>query len=410
MKYGLLGRVLGHSFSKAIHAQLGDYSYEMFQREEDEIPELLEDEQISGLNVTIPYKEKIMEFCDVVTERGKKIGCINTVVFNQERRLLGDNTDYYGFMYLLNSLVPDVNQMSALILGDGATSKTVSAVLEDKGIEYVKLSRKTPPFYSDMKKYQNADILINTTPVGMYPNNGKGLVDLKEWPYLKAVIDVVYNPLKTKLLLDAKNLGIPHSGGLPMLVVQAVKASEIFTGKEVASDKTEEIIKKLVLDFGNIVLIGMPGSGKTTVGKELARVSGRTFVDLDDEIEKYTGMAIPDIFEKYGEDHFRHLESEVIQEFGKQTGIIIATGGGAVTRADNYNPLVQNGRIYLLERDLESLELKGRPLSTSRDQIKALWEERKDAYTKFSDAKVYNQDIEKAALEIWEDYNENFAY
>lgn len=409
MKYGLLGRVLGHSFSKAIHAQLGDYSYEMFQREEDEIAELLADEHVAGLNVTIPYKEKIMEFCDVVTDRGKKIGCINTVVFDQEGKLLGDNTDYHGFLYLLDSLVPDTQSMTAVILGDGATSKTVSAVLEDRGIDYVKLSRKAPPFYSDMKEYQGAEILINTTPVGMYPNNGEGLVDLKEWPCLKAVIDVVYNPLKTKLLLEAKSLGIPHSGGLPMLVVQAVKASEIFTGEEVAHGKTEEIIKKLIFDFGNIILIGMPGSGKTTIGKELSSITGRTFVDLDDEIEKYAGMAIPDIFEKYGEDHFRHLESEVIEEFGKQTGMIIATGGGAVTMGHNYNPLAQNGRIYLLERDLEDLELKGRPLSTSRDRIKALWAERKDAYIKFSDAKVYNHEIEKTALEIWEDYNENFA-
>ena len=244
MKYGLLGRKLGHSFSKEIHSELGDYSYDYFERELDEIEELINNKEIRGLNITIPYKEEIMKYCDKLTERAKSIGCVNTIFYNEKNQLIGDNTDYFGFAYILDKLDLDVKDKFTIILGNGATSKTVAAVLKDRAGEYIKISRSQAPFFSDIGKYKNADIIVNTTPVGMYPNDGESLVDLKEFTSLKGVIDVIYNPLSTRLLLDAKTFKIPCSNGLSMLVVQAAIASEIFTGKKVPKEDIEEIIEK----------------------------------------------------------------------------------------------------------------------------------------------------------------------
>ena len=407
MKYGLLGKVLGHSFSKYIHLQLGDYPYDLFEREADEIEELIKNHDIGGLNVTIPYKEEVMKYCDKITDRARSIGCVNTLVYDEKRSLIGDNTDYFGFSYILDMLNLNIKDKFAVILGNGATSKTVAAVLKDRAASFIKISRSEYPYFSDMHKYKDAEILINTTPVGMYPNNGETLVDLEEFTSLKAVIDVIYNPLLTKLLLDAKELGIPYSDGLPMLVAQAAKASEIFMEKKISDEDIRVIIDKMRYDFGNIILIGMPGSGKTTIGEEISLISGKKFIDVDQSIEEKSGMEIAEIFKNYGESYFRQLELEVVEEFGKESGIVIATGGGVVTREENYPHLAQNGRIYLIERDIDKLEMNGRPLSKDRDAVKELWENRKDSYERFSDYIVENRDIKKVAKEILEEYNEN---
>lgn len=246
MKYGLLGRKLGHSFSKAIHEELGDYAYDYYEREVDEIGQLIRSRDIGGLNVTIPYKEEVMKYCHIITDRARAIGCVNTLFYNDEKKLVGDNTDYYGFAYTLDRMNFHVEGRFTIILGNGATSKTVASVLEDRGGTYIKLSRSQAPFISDIFNYRNADFIINTTPVGMYPNEGESLVDLGDFTNLKGVIDVVYNPLSTKLLLDAERLSIPYSNGLPMLVGQAARASEIFMGNNKISDERIEDVIEII--------------------------------------------------------------------------------------------------------------------------------------------------------------------
>lgn len=410
MKYGLLGKVLGHSYSPQIHSELGDYEYELFEREVDEIEELFNNPQVRGFNVTIPYKEEVMKYCDSITDRAREIGCVNTVFKTKEGKIIGDNTDYYGFEYILNSRGIEVNNKKALILGDGATSKTVAAVLKDKGAEVVRLSRKTKPFLSEIDNYQDAHIIANTTPVGMYPKNLETIVDLDLFNELEAVVDVIYNPVRTKLLLDALKKGIKYSDGLPMLVGQAIGASEIFQDKKIEGSITEDIINKIRKQNSNIVLIGMPGSGKSTIGSELAIKTSKKLIDTDIEIEKKAGISIPEIFKIHGEDYFRELESEVLREFGKESGLIISTGGGIVTRELNYNPLKQNGRIYFLNRDLDKLERSGRPLSVDLEAVEDLWAKREKNYKNFADVCIDNEDILDTTQRILEDYNENSSY
>lgn len=407
MKFGLLGRKLGHSYSPIIHKRLGDYSYELYEREPDEIKDLIKRQDIRGLNVTIPYKEEVMKYCDEITQRARSIGCVNTIIKNDEGKIIGDNTDYAGFEYILDRNDIQVEDKNVLILGNGATSKTVGAVLTDRGARVVKLGRTTNPNLSDIYDFVDTDIIVNTTPVGMYPNNLKTLVDLDKFSKLSSVLDVIYNPMRTKLLLDADKRGAVHSDGLPMLVVQAVVASEIFQGKSISQDLVEEIITYIRRETGNIVLIGMPGSGKSTIGKLVAEKSGKEFYDTDELIKEKAEMPIPDIFEKFGEEHFRRLETEVVTEIGSKTGCVISTGGGVVTKMENYEPLVQNGRIYFIDRDLNKLSIAGRPLSKDRNTVNKLWEEREKMYRFFSDKTVYNEDIDSTSNQILEDFYEN---
>lgn len=403
MKYGLLGEKLGHSFSKEIHNLIGKYQYDLYEKKIDEIEDFLKS-GIDGFNVTIPYKIEIMKYLDEISPIAKKIGCVNTVAL-KNGKWIGDNTDYFGFKYTLESLNVEIS--SAIILGDGATSKTVATVLEDKGIEFHKISRKKAPYYSQIDEFLNVELIVNTTPIGMYPNNGESLISIKNFKNLKGVIDVVYNPHITNLLFEAIEMGVPSSNGLMMLVAQAVKAAERFT--ETTIGNICEITNEM-MNNGNIVLIGMPDSGKSSVAPLIAEKMSREFVDLDLEIEKFSGEKIDDIFKKYGEAKFREIETEVCKKFGKLNGLVISTGGGVVTREENYRPLKQNGKIYLLKRDLNELNLENRPLSREYGTAEQLWLKREKQYLRFADKTIENTSAKNSADEIIEDFNENISY
>ncbi|MBL7574332.1 shikimate dehydrogenase [Peptoniphilus asaccharolyticus DSM 20463] len=403
MGYGLLGEKLGHSFSKDIHKLIGGYEYELYEKNIEEIPSFLES-GIDGFNVTIPYKIEIMKYLDEVGDNAKKIGCVNTVV-NRNGKWIGENTDYFGFEYTLESLGEDIS--SAIILGDGATSKTVATVLSDKQIKFHKLSRKTHPYYLQIDEFLDVDLVVNTTPVGMYPNNGESLISLKKFKNLKAVVDVVYNPIITPILFEARELNIPNSNGLLMLVAQAVKAAEIFTGMS----EVEKIdsIRTEIMKNRNLILIGMPDSGKSSVGPKIAERLGREFVDLDSEIEEFAQKSIPEIFSEDGEDVFRSIETKICKKFGKLNGLVISTGGGVVTKRENYRPLKQNGKIYLLKRELKDLNLSNRPLSKEYGTAEELWNKRREQYLEFADKIVVNTDIEKSVEEIVGDFYGNIG-
>ncbi len=407
MKYGLLGKTLSYSHSPRIHGMLGEYEYELYERKEDELDALLADPTVGGLSVTIPYKEVVMKYCDFLSDRAKAIGCVNTLVFDDKRKIHGDNTDYYGFSHMLDLIGIDVEGKDAVILGNGATSGTVEAVLKNRGARCTKLSRRFAPTFADAKDYASARILVNTTPVGTYPDNGSSLVSLDDFPLLEAVADVVYNPRRTKLILEAREKGIPHCDGLPMLVAQAAAAAELFTGNSIPDSRVAEILRTLRREFDNIVLIGMPGVGKSSVGRALAVLSGKTFVDLDEEIEKVAGRSIPEIFATGGESEFRRLESDVAKRVGKEGAQVIACGGGIVTGKENYAPLAQNGRIYALRRGVESLDTAGRPLSRDRETLEIMEKERAPLYRFFADVVLENTSIEETARKIWEDFCEH---
>lgn len=399
--YGLLGKKLGHSFSKEIHNLIGGYEYRFYEVEKENIKDFMQS-GIEGFNVTIPYKMKIMKYLDEISDKAKKIGCVNTVVRRGDK-WIGDNTDYFGFKYTLHSFKTQFKK--ALILGDGATSKTIETVLADQNISYTKLSRKIQPYYSQVGEFVDVDLIVNTTPVGMYPNNGEKLIELEQFKNVQAVIDVVYNPFITSILFDAKRKNIPYSNGLKMLVAQAIEASKIFTGVD-SNDKIEEIISKLEKKK-NIILIGMPGSGKSTVARIMAEKTNRKFVDLDSEVKRKTNRTIDDIFENEGEEKFREIESELCEEFGKKNNLIISTGGGVITKERNYEPLKQNGIIYLLDRKLDELNIDGRPLSKSYGTAEELWQKRKNGYLKFADKIIKKDNSKIAAEQILGDFYEN---
>lgn len=405
-RYGLLGRSLQHSFSPGLHELLGDYSYELFEREEAEIPELFRRKDIGGLNVTIPYKKTVMRFLDEISDEARRIGCVNTILFN-EGRISGYNTDYDGLALTLDSLRVDLDGAAVVILGKGATSRTAETVCRDRGAKAIyRLGREDHPIRDP--EILAADLLINCTPVGMYPNNGETLVELDAFKGLKGVLDVVYNPRRTKLLLDARERNIQNRDGLLMLIGQAKRAAELFTGDIISEQTTAGILKILRARHENIVLIGMPGSGKSALGRYLSELTGKPFKDSDYEIELEIGMSIPDYFDKYGEEAFRKVEKAVIQRLGKETGQIIATGGGAVKDPGNYGPLKQNGRIYFIERELRKLSTEGRPLSKGGiETLEKLYEERVPLYRNFSDAVLMNEEITSCAADLLEDFNEH---
>ena len=410
MKFGVIGEHLKHSFSKEIHEKIADYSYVVKEIEPNKLGSFLTEADFCGINVTIPYKEKVIPYLYNISDTAKKIGAINTVV-NKDGKLYGYNTDYMGMRSLILRNGIDLKGKKALILGNGGTAKTGYQVLSDLGAKEVLLVGRNPDFcdvlYGDVAKlHSDAEFILNTTPVGMFPKNEGKIIDISLFPKLSGLIDAVYNPLRTNLVLDALEKGIKAEAGLYMLVSQAVYASEFFMDTTYDSSVCENVFKDILKEKENIVLIGMPSSGKTTVGKRLAMLTGKEFVDTDDEIVKRIGMDIPSYFAKFGEAEFRKVESEVIYDISKKNGMIISTGGGAVLKGENLRCLRQNGRIYFLNRSLDLLiPTKSRPLSSDIDALKKRFEERYDIYVSSADVAVEaNGTVNEVADKIKEEF------
>lgn len=399
LKCGLLGRKLGHSYSPAIHGMLSDYSYELFEREPEQLEDFLLHGDWNGINVTIPYKKSVLPYCRELSSLAKEIGSVNTIVRRPDGSLFGDNTDAYGFESLVKKSGIDVRGKKALVLGSGGASVTVVAVLKRLGADSVTvISRSGEDNYDNLQKHAGAKIIVNTTPVGMFPNNGQSAVDLGTFPACEGVLDVVYNPARTALLLQAEQRGIPHAGGLYMLVAQAKRSSEIFTGSSIPDSEIERIEKVLSAQMQNIILIGMPSSGKSTIAAALGKRLGRPVYEADALIEEEAGMDIPAIFASHGEDYFRQLETQVLRKLGAMSGAIISTGGGSVTREENYAPLHQNGRMIWLLRDTDKLDKTGRPVSL-RSDLNELYTQRQPMYACFADAKADNNGTVEETLE-----------
>ena len=406
MNYGLIAERLGHSFSKTIHGMIDNYDYTMKELPEESFDRFMIQKDFKGINVTIPYKENVISYLDQISDAAKETGAVNTVV-NRDGRLCGYNTDLGGLKALIEKTGIVINGKKVLILGTGGTSKTAAAAAGALGAQAViKVSRSEKKdavtYEQAYKNHTDADVIINTTPCGMFPLNGNMPCDLERFKSLCGVVDVIFNPISSNLVLAARKKGIKAAGGLYMLVAQAVSAAEIFTGKTYEKDLTDRIYKKLLKDKQNIVLCGMPGSGKTAVGCEIAKKLGREFIDLDTEIVKSSGREITDIFAKDGEKFFRDLETEAVSENAKKTGAVISTGGGCVLRDGNVNLLKQNGVLFFLDRNLKDLvPTSDRPLANSADKITKLYEERHKVYQNAADIKVkVSGGIEETAREI----------
>lgn len=409
--YGLLGRKLGHSWSAVIHKALGCDDYRLIELEPDELENFFKKSDIGAVNVTIPYKKDVMAFCDCIDSSAREIGSVNTVVRKADGKLYGYNTDIVGFRYMASSAHIELKNKKVLILGSGGSSLTAySAAISEGASSVTVISRSGENNYTNLHLHADADVIVNTTPVGMYPKNGEAPLDLDLFPKLSGVIDIIYNPRKTALLLKAEERSIPFTDGLPMLVSQAVGAEELFFDKMIKADETELIINTLRQTMTNIVLVGMPGCGKSTVGKLLAKISHREILDIDSLIENREGCPIPDIFKNKGEEYFRTLEREEIEKAGKLSGKIIVTGGGAVKDERNYAPLHQNGKIYQLFRPLELLAISGRPISQSTP-IDELYSRREPLYARFRNKLINNTSTpQNTAEEIWRDFCEHSCY
>lgn len=389
MKSGLLGRKLGHSYSPQIHKYLGSYSYDLFEKEPEEIEDFLRNGNFTGINVTIPYKKDVIPFLDELSPTAVKMGSVNTVVRRSDGSLFGHNTDYFGFTSLVHRSGVSVSGKKVLVLGSGGTSNTAVKSLEDLGARVIIISRSGENNYENLHLHQDASVIVNTTPVGMYPKTGFTPIDLTLFPHLEGVLDVIYNPSRTQLLLDAEAMGLLHENGLWMLVAQAKEAAEYFGNQPLSDDLIETVYRKMSGMMQNIVLIGMPGCGKSTIASHLAEKLGRKMVDTDQEVEKLAGKTIPQIFAEDGEEAFRTMETEVLSRLGTQSQLIIATGGGCVTKARNYPLMHQNSSIFWLMRDLSKLPTNGRPLSQA-NKLSDLYETRKSLYEAFADYTVDN--------------------
>lgn len=403
--YGLLGEHLPHSFSPQIHLALGNENYHLFEIEPYNLEKFLNEKKFKGINVTIPYKKAVIAYLDVISPEVEKIGAVNTIT-NRDGKLYGDNTDYYGFSYMVEKSGITIDGKKALVLGSGGASLTVQAVLRDMGADEVRVvSRNGEINYTKIYTYTDTEIIVNTTPVGMYPDNMSSPVELRNFPNLKGVLDVVYNPLRTRLVMEANALGIPAVLGLPMLVAQAKKTHEIFFDTKVDDEICEKITKILFKEMCNIVLIGMAGCGKSTIGKLLSEKLGKDFMDTDEMIENAENKLIPQIIEKYGEDYFRCSENLAVNLAGREKSSVIATGGGVVTRPENYMPLKQNGIIVFINRDAEKLPTKNRPLSQLHG-VKELYEKRMPLYRQFAHIEVDgNGTVEEVTENIIKEIN-----
>ena len=400
MQCGLLGRKLGHSYSPQIHSQLGSYDYRLFEKEPEELEDFLKNGDFTGLNVTIPYKKDVIPFLDELSPRAKTLGAVNTIV-RRNGKLIGHNTDYFGFETMLLSTGVSLQGKKALVCGSGGASSTACAVLKAHGANVVALSRTGKDNYQNLNRHSDAALIVNATPVGMYPNvEASPIEDLAAFPMLEGVLDLVYNPARTSILLKAEALGIPCVNGLRMLVAQAKESAEWFTGESINDSCIEMIYNRLRRQMENIILIGMPGCGKTTVGASLAKILSRPLKDADAELEQAVGRKITEILPTDGEASFRSLESETLLDLGKQSGLVIATGGGCVTISNNYEKLHRNGTIVWLKRDLDLLPTDGRPLSQT-GHLQEMYQKRAPLYARFADFSVENSgDPQETAEEI----------
>ena len=386
MKCGLLGRKLGHSYSPQIHGLLSDYEYVLYEKEPEEVEDFIKSGTFDGINVTIPYKKTVLPFCDELSETARAIGSVNTIVRRKDGTLFGDNTDAFGFEKLIRKCGIAVSGKKALVLGTGGASVTAVYVLKKLGAkEVITISRSGENNYGNLSLHADAEIIANTTPVGMFPNNGESPVNLSIFPNLSGLLDVVYNPARTAIALQAEKLGIPYATGLYMLVAQAKRSCELFTGSAVPDAEIDRIHGILSHQMQNIVIIGMPGSGKTAVSSLLSEKTGREMIDTDALIVKKAGVSIPEIFVSCGEDGFRKAETAAAAEAGKLGGKIISTGGGIVTREENYDLLHQNGILVWIQRDTSLLPTDGRPISQSSD-LNELYLRRRPMYERFADA------------------------
>ncbi len=395
MKYGLIGEKLGHSFSKEIHEMIGYYKYEIHEVAKVDIDSFMKQKDFLGINVTIPYKETVIPYLDEISPQAASIGAVNTIV-NINGKLYGHNTDYFGMLALIKKNSIDCKNKKVLILGTGGTSKTASAVVKDLGAKVIlKASINNEPgtitYDEAISLHNDVEVIINTTPVGMYPKNDGCIIDITKFNKLNGLIDVVYNPLRTNLVLNAKVLNIPSEGGLYMLVGQAVYACGLFLNKEIDLSIIDTIYDKLRSDKENIVLIGMPSSGKTTIGKILSEKLNKTLVDTDELIVSKIGMSIAEYMKTHTEKEFRDVESECVKEAAKMSSVVIATGGGAVLRSENVKALKQNGKLYFLKRKLELLTpTTSRPFSSDIESLKKRYIERLPIYESVCDKCIDN--------------------
>ena len=398
---GLLGKTLGHSYSPLIHSYLGQYEYRLFEKQPHELEDFLKRGEFEGLNVTMPYKKDVIPYLDALSPIAARLGAVNTIV-RREGKLIGHNTDYAGFLSMVHRSGLDPAAKKVLILGSGGASATAVAVMEDLGADVIVISRGGENNYNNLyTMHTDAAIIVNTTPVGMYPNTDVSPINIFEFPALEGVLDVIYNPTNTMLLQLAQESGVYGMSGLWMLVAQAREASEWFQNATIPEERLAEIYRTVKAQMENIVLIGMPGCGKTTVGIALAEKLGRKFVDADAVIVEQAKMSIPEIFAKEGEEGFRSREIKVLSELGKQSGLVIATGGGCVTQAVNHSNLHQNGRIFWLKRQISQLPTDGRPLS-QKGNLEEMYRIRKPLYESFADVIIENETVEQAVRQIME--------
>ena len=391
MEYGLIGEKLPHSFSKEIHEKLAGYDYQLKELTPAQLPAFLEKRDFKGINVTIPYKQTVIPYLDELDDKAAAIGAVNTIV-NREGKLYGYNTDYDGMVALIRHAGLSLEGKTVLILGTGGTSKTAMAVAKDLGaasVQRVSRTAKEGAISYEEAQRLPVQILINTTPSGMYPHPDGQPMDLSRFGWLEGVLDAVYNPLRTRLVLQARDNGARGQGGLYMLVAQAAAAAELFLGKPLPAGAMDRVYRQIHGEKQNIVLTGMPGSGKSTVGRILARDMDREFVDVDTEIIRLAKLPISEIFARKGEAYFRDLESQAIAALSQRTGLVIATGGGAILREENVRHLRQNGRLYFLDRPIENiLPSDDRPLSRDREALQQRYEERYTRYTVTADTRI----------------------
>ncbi len=430
MEYGLIGKTLKHSFSKPIHESMCNYNYALQELPTQMLFEnYMRNAEFKAINVTIPYKQDVIPYCSLIDEHAKQIGAVNTIV-NKNGVLHGYNTDYKGFLYMARQVNVDFNGKNVLILGTGGTQRTVLAVVKDENAKHIYIAGRkakrqfscddyTFIDYETAKKIEDIDIIVNTTPVGMYPNNYDAPLNLLHKPdgenyiykNLTAVLDVIYNPSKTLLLQQASMRNLTVQNGLSMLVAQAKYAAEIFLGKQINDSEIKRVQKELSAKTMNIVIVGMPGSGKSHVGKLISMAMHRDFTDLDTQIVKHINVSIEQFFTENSEAAFRDIETEICKQAAINTGAVISTGGGTILRSENVNALKQNGVIIYIDRPLEELQKgKGRPLSKDENAVKILYEKRAPIYNEIADIIIKNNvSAQKAAEDCEGKYNEYFS-